>query len=242
MTVKVTNTGDKAAKHSVQLYVSAPYTQGGLEKAAIQLIGYAKTGEAREQSFRDVVLLQPGESEEVTVTFNAHDFYSYDMGYAHDGVQGAWLLEAGDYYFATGNGAHEAVNAVLNAQRAGTSAVLSTTGTARKENLGSAIYLTESNGTVIQNRMTDADLNSWNTDASVTYLSRSDWAGTFPQSIDKLTATEDMIYYLRNATYDARSWRRHYDGPTASPTARTTASRPWISSVWTMTIPCTSRL
>lgn len=214
VTVKVTNTGAKAAKHSVQLYVSAPYTQGGLEKAAVQLVGYAKTGEAREQSFLDYVLLQPGESEEVTVRFNAQDIYSYDSAYVHDGYQGTYVLEAGDYYFATGNGAHEAVNAVLNAQRAGTSAVLSTTGTARKENLGSAITLTESNGTVIQNRMTDAELNSWNTDAAVTYLSRSDWAGTFPQSIDKLTATADMIYYLRNATYDAAQELSHYDGPT----------------------------
>ena len=214
VTVKVTNTGDKAAKHSVQLYVSAPYTQGGLEKAAVQLIGYAKTGEAQEQSFLDYVLLQPGESEDVTVTFNARDIYSYDTGYVHDGYEGAWVLEAGEYCFATGNGAHEAVNAVLNAQRAGTSAVLSTTGTARIESLGSTLYITESNGTVIQNRMSDAELNSWNTDASVTYLSRSDWAGTFPVSIDKITATEDMIYYLRNATYDAAQELAHYDGPT----------------------------
>jgi 3-oxoacyl-[acyl-carrier-protein] synthase II len=69
--VKVTNTGSHAAKHTVQLYVSVPYTQGGLEKSAIQLVGYAKTGEAQEQSFADYVLLQPGESEDVTIRFNA---------------------------------------------------------------------------------------------------------------------------------------------------------------------------
>ncbi|MBO4525271.1 MAG: glycoside hydrolase family 3 C-terminal domain-containing protein, partial [Bacteroidales bacterium] len=49
--IKVTNTGTVAAKHVVQLYVSVPYTQGGVEKSAIQLVGYAKTGEASEQSF-----------------------------------------------------------------------------------------------------------------------------------------------------------------------------------------------
>lgn len=117
VTVKVTNTGKQAAKHAVQLYVSVPYTDNdrrhGVEKSAIQLIGYAKTGEARENTFEDVVLLEPGQSEDVTVAFNAQDFYSYDRTYVHDGTAGAYVLEAGDYYFATGNGAHDAVQAVL---------------------------------------------------------------------------------------------------------------------------------
>ena len=212
VTVKVTNTGDTAAKHVVQLYVSAPYTQGGLEKAAVQLVGYAKTGEAQEKSFVDCVLLQPNESEEVTVTFNAQDIYSYDSAYVHDGYQGAYVLDAGDYVFATGNGAHEAVNAVLNAQRGDDA--LATTGAARVETVGETLYITESNGTTVQNRMTDAELNSWNTGTSVAYLSRSDWAGTFPVSVDKITATEAMIPYLRNVTYDAAAELSHYDGPT----------------------------
>ena len=92
VTVKVTNTGDNAAKHAVQLYVSLPYTdydkENGVEKSAIQLVGYGKTGEAQENSFEDVVLLEPGESEDVTVTFTATDVYSYDMTYEHDVVTG----------------------------------------------------------------------------------------------------------------------------------------------------------
>ena len=120
VTVKVTNTGDNAAKHAVQLYVSLPYTdydkEAGVEKSAIQLVGFGKTGEAQEKSFEDVVLLQPGESEDVTITFTATDFYSYDTTEEHDGVTGAYILEAGDYYFATGNGAHDAVQAVLKEQ------------------------------------------------------------------------------------------------------------------------------
>ena len=214
VTVKVTNTGKTPAKHAVQLYVSVPYTQGGVEKSAIQLIGYAKTGEAREKSFADYVLLQPDESEDVTISFNARDVYSYDTKYVHDGYEGAYVLDAGEYYFATGNGAHEAVNAVLNAQRADTSAVLATTGAARAESVKDTLYRTESNGTVIQNRMSDADLNTWSTGTSYTYLSRSDWAGTFPQSVEKLAATDAMIPYLRNASYDAAAELAHYDGPT----------------------------
>ena len=218
MTVKVKNTGSAAAKHSVQLYVSVPYTdydrETGLEKSAIQLIGYAKTGEAKENSFADYVLLQPGESEDVTITFNAQDIYSYDAGYVHDGYQGAYVLEAGDYYFATGNGAHEAVHAVLNEQRSDTSAVLATTGACRTETVSDTLYLTEANGVTIQNRMADAELDTWNTGTKITYLSRNDWAGTFPVSVDSLTATSEMIPYLRNATYDAAAELAHYDGPT----------------------------
>ncbi|MCR4675021.1 MAG: glycoside hydrolase family 3 C-terminal domain-containing protein, partial [Lachnospiraceae bacterium] len=103
-TVNVTNTGDVAAKHAVQLYVSLPYTDydkaNGIEKSAIQLVGFGKTGEASEKSYEDCVLLAPGESEEVTIEFLATDLYSYDMSYEHDGTKGAYLLEEGDYYFA----------------------------------------------------------------------------------------------------------------------------------------------
>ncbi|MBQ8093393.1 MAG: glycoside hydrolase family 3 C-terminal domain-containing protein [Clostridia bacterium] len=215
VTVKVTNTGDAAAKHAVQLYVSLPYTdedrKNGLEKSAIQLIGYGKTGEAKEKTFADYVLLAPGESEDITIRFNAQDIYSYDKAFIHDGFQGAYVLSAGDYYFATGNGAHEAVNAVLNAQRGST---LETTGACLVQTLADEMHIIESHGVTIQNRMTDAELNTWNTNLTVTYLSRSDWAGTFPVSMDGLTATDAMITYLRNATYDAAAERAHYDGAT----------------------------
>ena len=201
VTVKVTNTGDKAAKHAVQLYVSAPYTdydkQNGVEKSAIQLIGYAKTGEAKEKSYADIVLLNPGESEDVVISFNASDFYSYDRTYAHDGVTGAWILEKGDYYFATGN-AHEAVKSVLD-------------GTAYRASNDSDVYKESANGVTVQNELSGADLN--NLGFSVTYLSRSDWFGTFPKSVDSLTATAEMITLLRNNTYDLEKAKAAYTGP-----------------------------
>ncbi len=212
VTVKVTNTGDTAAKHAVQLYVSVPYTEKDrsekIEKAAIQLIGYAKTGEAREQSFADVVLLQPGESEDVVISFNAQDLYSYDRGYSHDGVSGAWLLEAGEYTFATGNGAHEAVKAVLREM----GRELACDGDAVVEKVSMDFYLTEAKGTVIQNRLDQADLN--NTGAmNVSYLSRSDWFNTFPRSVNGLRASEEMIFMLRNATYNQELEQSLYSGP-----------------------------
>ncbi|MDE6590910.1 MAG: hypothetical protein K2K53_11315 [Oscillospiraceae bacterium] len=218
VTVKVTNTGSQAAKHAVQLYVSVPYTdndrRNGVEKSAIQLIGYAKTGEAHENTFEDVVLLEPGQSEDVVITFNAQDFYSYDMSYAHDGVAGAFVLEAGDYCFATGNGAHDAVQAVLKELHPDLMGNVQPTGVAHKETLTTDTYLTQSNGVTVQNQLGGADLNSLGTGTSVTYLTRNDWANTFPQSIDSITATQEMIFALRNEIYNAETALAGYGGPT----------------------------
>ncbi|MCR5826364.1 MAG: glycoside hydrolase family 3 C-terminal domain-containing protein [Oscillospiraceae bacterium] len=212
VTVRVTNTGAVAAKHAVQLYVSLPYTEKDrsekIEKSAIQLIGYAKTGETQEQSFADVVLLERGKSEDVVITFNAQDFYTYDRAYAHDGVKGSWMLERGDYYFATGNGAHEAVMAVLREM----GQPVESSGAVHKETLSADSYFTASNDTTVQNRLDQADLNNTGA-AKVTYLSRSDWFNTFPKSLEHLNATEEMIYMLRNATYNAELAAAGYDGP-----------------------------
>lgn len=210
VTVKVKNTGDVAAKHAVQLYVSLPYTdndrKNGVEKSAIQLLGYAKTGEAQETTFEDVVLLEPGESEEVEITFNVQDLYTYDRTYSHDGVTGAYSLEAGDYYFATGNGAHDAVNAVL--EKMGEE--VETTGDAKKEKVRKDSYITTSNDVTIQNRMDLADLNNTGA-AEVTYLTRNDWVGTFPKSLNELTATEEMIFMLQNNIYNQEVQAESYE-------------------------------
>lgn len=99
ITVKVTNTGDVAGKQVVQLYQEAPYgtdeTCGisgvGLQKSAKALIGFQKTG-----------IIEPGESEEITITFDTDDLASFDS-YGH----GCYVLEKGDYKFHIGLNAHE---------------------------------------------------------------------------------------------------------------------------------------
>jgi beta-glucosidase len=218
VTVKVKNIGDTAAKHTVQLYVSVPYTEydkeNRLEKSAIQLVGYGKTGETQEKTFEDTVLLEPGASEEVTITFKATDLYSYDTGYEHDGVVGAYLLEVGDYYFATGNGAHDAVQAVLTEMRPDLMKDAEPTGDVYVENVSSDLALTQSNGTLIQNQLSEGDLNLYDCGTTIEYLSRSDWAGTFPRGIGSITATDEMIRLLQNNIYDAKEEQAAYDGPT----------------------------
>lgn len=85
--VTVTNTGGVAGKDVVEVYFSAPYYQGGIEKSAIELAGYAKTD-----------TIAPGESCTVNVSFKIDDMASYD----YKGAQ-AWVLEKGDYIIRVGH-------------------------------------------------------------------------------------------------------------------------------------------
>ena len=94
MTVEVKNTGAVAGKDVVQVYYTAPYTIGGIEKSHVVLAGFAKTG-----------LLQPGASEKVTVTFAPEDMASYDETGAR-----AYVLEAGTYQIKLMNNAHDVID------------------------------------------------------------------------------------------------------------------------------------
>lgn len=195
ITVRVTNTGTVAGKDNVQLYIALPYEAGQVEKSAIQLVGYAKTGEALEaDGFDESIYLQPGESEEVVITVNSDYYASYDK---NEG-DGAYILDAGEYFFAVGNGAHEALQNVMMAQGhlegAAGSTVLS-------ETLNEKVVIDQTaSGATISNQFADADINNLIPDTTV-YLSRSSWMKTFPREIVNLTATEEMIYQLKNDTY-----------------------------------------
>ena len=223
VTVKVTNTGTQAAKHVVQLYVSVPYTEydreNGLEKSAIQLAGYAKTGESKESGIEDVILLGAGESEEVTIQFNVSDFSSYDSGYRHDDTSGAYILEAGDYYFATGNGAHDAVNAVIKMQDVEKLADVNISGTVTLEHLADTVAFTVGTDgeTLIENQLEDMDFTYEEygdafTGKGAQYLSRNDWSLTFPVTITDVTANEKMFIPLNCATYDSKKSNEEYNG------------------------------
>ena len=88
--VEVTNTGDVAGKDVVEVYYKPPYTNGGIEKSSANLIEFAKTN-----------LLQPGESQTVTVTFSIEDMASYDENNAK-----AYVLEKGDYVISINSDSH----------------------------------------------------------------------------------------------------------------------------------------
>ena len=88
--VEVTNSGDVAGKDVVEVYYKPPYTNGGIEKSSANLIEFAKTD-----------LLQPGESQTVTVTFSIEDMASYDENHAK-----AYVLEKGDYAISINSDSH----------------------------------------------------------------------------------------------------------------------------------------
>lgn len=92
--VTVTNTGDVAGKDVVEVYYNPPYTNGGIEKASANLIQFEKTE-----------LLQPGDSQTITVSFDAEDMASYDTYGA-----GCYVLEAGDYQISINSDSHNIID------------------------------------------------------------------------------------------------------------------------------------
>lgn len=92
--VTVTNTGDVAGKDVVEIYYNPPYTNGGIEKASANLIAFDKTD-----------MLEPGDSQTLTITFDAEDMASYDAK-----GEGAYVLEEGDYGISVRTDSHNIVD------------------------------------------------------------------------------------------------------------------------------------
>ena len=194
-TVRVTNEGDVAGKEVVQLYVQSPYTEydkeNGVEKSAIQLVNFGKTG-----------ILQPGASAEVTLKMDLYNIASWDYNKAK-----TWILDEGSYYFAVGESAHAALNNVLAAKGAdvaGDKDLARTWENDAFRTLGEYEFtdagFTTENGlfhnnteTAYTNRLDEADLNNLIGAGTTTYLSRSDWSGTWTEGLKAVTATEEMI-------------------------------------------------
>lgn len=191
----VTNTGDVAGKSAVQLYVQAPYKEGGVEKSAIQLVGFAKTG-----------VLEPGDSEEVTIEFDPAYIASYDENAEKEnGTKGAWVLEDGDYYFAIGNGAHEALNNVL-ANKNGSDEGLVTITDDEVINADNAVVWNlketdmETYSVNVENQLQDMNINNLIED-TVEYTTRSDWTKGW-EPVEAITPTEEMMVGLTNSLYE----------------------------------------
>ena len=192
--VTVTNTGDVAGKDVVQLYVQVPYTEGGLEKASIQLLDFGKTD-----------ILEPGESQTLDIEFDPEYMASYDEDYVKEnGTAGAWVLDEGDYYFTVGNGAHAALNNVLAAKTGSTEGLTAITAdeVIQPENVVAVPLAAdaETYSENVENALQDCDINNLIPDAAE-YTTRSDWTkGWTP--VESLTPTEEMMTGLTNSTYE----------------------------------------
>ncbi len=204
--VKVTNEGNVAGKRSVQLYVQAPYEEWGVEKSAVQLVGFGKTGLLAPKD-------QEGDSETITITVDKYLLASYDyQGLNEDGVTG-YILDAGDYRFAVGDSVHDALNYIL--ANKGASGMKNHDGSAFAADAGSHVwkwnqeeldtetyrYSRWNEGVEVTNRLDDADLNYWIED-SVTYLTRADWSGTFPVEPTSIELTPEMAREIGGNYYE----------------------------------------
>lgn len=193
--VTVKNTGSVAGKDVVQLYVSLPYTdydkEHGVEKAAIQLLDYGKTAE-----------LAPGASETVTITADMQNMASWDSTADNAAsTKGCYILDAGDYWFTIGNGAHEAVNNVLAAEGQSVDGSADKAKSWTLDSFDDTTFATTKNGTAVENQLADMDINSW-LPGTATYLTRADWEGTFPKTYKNLTASDEMLDILDNDIYE----------------------------------------
>lgn len=165
VSVDVTNTGDVADKDVVEVYAQSPYTDydraNGVEKSAVQLVNYGKTK-----------LLEPGETQTVSVTFDQDMLKAYDANGAK-----TYILDAGTYYVTAAHDSHDAVNNVLAAKGANVAGDASRVSTYVPSNtdVDTTTYATDAkSGAEITNLFDDAK-------GDVTYLTRADWEGTFPQ-------------------------------------------------------------
>ena len=152
--VTVTNDGNVPGKEVVQLYCTPPYTEGGIEKSAKVLCGFAKTGE-----------LDPGESETVTLTFDPYYAASYD--YRDDNGNGfcGYELEKGEYILSVSRNAHDVERALTCTLAA------------------DIRYETDPvTDNAVVNRYTDVEGYTDSDFQLSTILSRSDWEGTWPDA------------------------------------------------------------
>ena len=195
--VTVKNTGSVAGKDVVQLYASAPYTLGGIEKAHKILVGFAKTK-----------LLQPGESETVTVSFDPYSAASYDYRDANSNGFSGYELEAGEYTLYVSRNAHESEKAI--ALNLAADVQIGTDPTTDSE---------------VVNRYTDSEnfLDSdWQLD---TMLSRADWEGTWPtpQTAQQHAGTDRLYEEIRSEEHN-------------NPTDFDSEEYPWFGEEPTLTL------
>lgn len=172
--VTVTNTGDTAGKDTVQLYYTPPYTNGGIEKSSVNLAAFDKTD-----------LLEPGESQVLTLSFEAEDMASYDMEQA-----GHYVLEEGTYGISLRTDSH-------------------TVADSREYEVAETVVYDENrthNGdlTAAENRFGFAE-------GEITYLSRADGFANYAQATAAPADYELNGTVLANGTWDPAVYNREED-------------------------------
>lgn len=196
VTVSVKNTGEVAGKSVVQVYAQVPYTdydkQYHIEKSAVQLMDFEKTN-----------TLQPGESQTITMEIDLSNLASYDSENAK-----TYIVDPGDYYFTIGSDAHDALNNILAAQGKTPADGMTADGNVANTyqwtwtgEVDAETFSVSKAGVNITNALSEGDyamdINAF-LPGTVTYMSRSDWNGTFPKTYSGIAANERLSVLLGN--------------------------------------------
>lgn len=190
-TLDVTNVGSTySGKEVVQIYLQKPYTQydidTGVEKASVELVGFAKTN-----------ILAPGQKESVTVKIDGEQLASYDS-YGKK----TYILESGDYYFTAAKDSHDAINNILACKNVDRNKIVSIGNCGKGEvelvkkfekNISGGIDDTtysmsteameagrKSEPVQVTNKFDYADINLYEHrgDNHIEYITRNNWEGT----------------------------------------------------------------
>jgi beta-glucosidase len=182
--VEVKNTGEYPGKEIVQVYVTAPYVAGGLEKPYKVLVGFAKTE-----------LLEPNEKDTVKIEIDPYSFASYDDRDANNNGFCGYELEQGNYIFHVSRDAHNTED----------SFTLSLNSNVRYET-DPVTDVQVGNRFINESSVTATDIsNVSDIDAPLdTKLSRSDWLGTWPTPVtdDDRNASAALMNELKDENHN----------------------------------------
>lgn len=190
--VKVKNTGNRAGKDVVQLYYTAPYIPGEIEKSSVELAAFGKTQ-----------LLQPGEEQTLTLTFDVRDMASYDYNDANGNSFKGYELDAGEYTISVRHDSHtveEAVTLTLE----------------ESEQYPTDAYT----GAEVSNKFTGEDamdgisLDGTDSEQNIVYMTRADFVGTFPKAnVNSRPMTENVAALNLYTPEMAQQWIDENDEP-----------------------------
>lgn len=172
--VTVTNTGETAGKEVVELYYNPPYTNGEIEKSSVNLAAFDKTE-----------MLEPGQSETMTLSFSIEDMASYDTY----GV-GGYVLEAGDYEISLRSDSHNVIDSKVYSQAA--DIVYDESNTHSDDEIAAI------------NRLQFAE-------GDITYLSRRDGFANYEEAVKAPESFEVQGEVLGNGTYNPEDYNNPDD-------------------------------
>ena len=196
MTVRVTNEGDVKGQDVVQLYYTAPYIEGEIEKASVNLADFAKTQ-----------VLEPDTYEDLTLTFSVRDMASYDCYDLNENGFAGYELDAGTYQISLRSDAHTTHDLLNTPESAATDPVI-------EYQIDAAQYPTdEVTGAEVSNKFTGEDaidgisIDGSDSGADIEWLTRADFKGTFPAEFAEARAmTQNLIDTNLYSEEDANAW------------------------------------